>query len=897
MKKLLFISLILLCVYTTLLDAQIPKRFSWQGIVTDNSGAKLNGQYTLDMSIYNVETSGVALWAGSQTLTINDGLVNVIVGDSSALNLDFEQEYWLEIAIENDTLNRVRLTAVPYSIISKTVEDNAITTEKIATAEVHGNAAGFQGDIAPNSIGTSDIATNAVTTNEVGFSQISGSAAAKDHILDLSIDTPDLAKDAVDQVKLAPLAVSGDASLGGDAEDNIIDNSVGQWDLMPNSIVGDAQNGLQPFEDNIVDNSIGQNDLMPKSVSGSKALASPTIPLAFGEDNIIDESIDQNDIATDAIRADEIKDGEVKAAEIADGTVVRSIGEAAQLTDHVRLVEGANITIEDNTPNPNDIRISAIGDQNFVTNIYFVNQAGDTIVVISNDTTIINNKIYIKGKSYHEGTEFFWGGLEHPLEGGGVVRIDSSGLVVKDGAGDTVAVFNKDGSYHEKKETYKADIVRESPDGSKTTIGEDGTTHSNPDGSETTKTGPGGTEATKTNEDGSSTTTSTSPNGTTTKDTDDQGQETTITKIGKDDSGNGVIEIYDKDGNLIYKVDSNGSYHNVPEFFNNGIYAVELNLWEWFFGGDGGYIKDLATGEKIIDLSGNPEAGEGNIEVNDNDNQTDKKTKIDGKGTVTTGNDGSDRSIIGTDDNDSGEIVIRDENGEIIFKVDKNGSLHNVPETYNKEIIQQNDNGTNYVIGPNGIIGSGNEGGTAQPRIQIGDGLPASSVNIERDKIIIQTGDGSTEINPFQIKAGFDLDNPSYVLPLSGEFQTNSNIIAQGFKAFRIDHPELADKYLVHAAIESNEVLNKYSGTVTTGSDSLATVTLPDYFDNVNTDFRYQLTIIGTTFARAIVFSEISNNEFTIKTDEPNIKVSWEVTARRNDQYIIDNPFEDEPDK
>jgi hypothetical protein len=97
--------------------------------------------------------------------------------------------------------------------------------------------------------------------------------------------------------------------------------------------------------------------------------------------------------------------------------------------------------------------------------------------------------------------------------------------------------------------------------------------------------------------------------------------------------------------------------------------------------------------------------------------------------------------------------------------------------------------------------------------------------------------------------------------------------------------------------MESNEVLNVYSCNVTTDDDGFATVTLPDYFDEINTDFSYVLTVVGTTFARAIIYSEIEDNEFQIITDESNIKVSWQVIAKRNDQYLQDNPFNDVLDK
>jgi len=119
----------------------------------------------------------------------------------------------------------------------------------------------------------------------------------------------------------------------------------------------------------------------------------------------------------------------------------------------------------------------------------------------------------------------------------------------------------------------------------------------------------------------------------------------------------------------------------------------------------------------------------------------------------------------------------------------------------------------------------------------------------------------------------------------------------EGTKNFRIDHPlDPQNKYLLHASMESNEVLNTYSGNVITNSQGNAIVYLPEYFEAINTDFRYQLTVIGE-FAQAIIYKKIENNQFEIKTDKPNIEVSWQVIARRNDERLRNNPFNDVIDK
>jgi len=138
--------------------------------------------------------------------------------------------------------------------------------------------------------------------------------------------------------------------------------------------------------------------------------------------------------------------------------------------------------------------------------------------------------------------------------------------------------------------------------------------------------------------------------------------------------------------------------------------------------------------------------------------------------------------------------------------------------------------------------------------------------------------------------------------PYSGEFgpgpvRITGNLSVVGTKSFVIDHPfDPENRELWHAAVESSEVLDVYSGNVVTGGDGRAVVRLPDWFEAVNADFRYQLTCIGT-FARAIVEKEIEGNSFAIRTDAPNVKVSWQVAARRNDAVMRAHPFAVERDK
>ena len=64
----------------------------------------------------------------------------------------------------------------------------------------------------------------------------------------------------------------------------------------------------------------------------------------------------------------------------------------------------------------------------------------------------------------------------------------------------------------------------------------------------------------------------------------------------------------------------------------------------------------------------------------------------------------------------------------------------------------------------------------------------------------------------------------------------------------------------------------------------------------MNGDLRYQLTVIGQ-FAQAIVATKIQDSKFSIKTDKPDVEVSWQVTGVRQDAYAKAHPLVVEQDK
>jgi hypothetical protein len=222
---------------------------------------------------------------------------------------------------------------------------------------------------------------------------------------------------------------------------------------------------------------------------------------------------------------------------------------------------------------------------------------------------------------------------------------------------------------------------------------------------------------------------------------------------------------------------------------------------------------------------------------------------------------------------------------------------------------QNNGLQTNMVIASSGLVGIGFNPATNPSDYQLTvrgangaeGGIGGGIYSASGSSSYISAGvfDGNA-LDATGVADGIDAyaGGGSYAGDFDGNVAITGTLNGSTPEVVRIDHPlDAANKYLSHAAVQSSELMDIYSGNVTTDELGLATVTLPDWFQAENTDFRYQLTVIGGRFAQAIVSKEIANNKFTISTNASNVKVSWQVTAVRQDAYAKAHPLVVEQDK
>jgi hypothetical protein len=130
----------------------------------------------------------------------------------------------------------------------------------------------------------------------------------------------------------------------------------------------------------------------------------------------------------------------------------------------------------------------------------------------------------------------------------------------------------------------------------------------------------------------------------------------------------------------------------------------------------------------------------------------------------------------------------------------------------------------------------------------------------------------------------------------NGPVHVNGTLTKAG-GSFLIDHPlDPENRTLSHSFVESPDMMNVYNGNVRTDADGYATVMLPEWFEALNRDFRYQLTVIGQ-FAQAIVAEKVKDNRFVIRTNLGNVEVSWQITGIRQDAWANAHRIPVEQDK
>jgi hypothetical protein len=136
-------------------------------------------------------------------------------------------------------------------------------------------------------------------------------------------------------------------------------------------------------------------------------------------------------------------------------------------------------------------------------------------------------------------------------------------------------------------------------------------------------------------------------------------------------------------------------------------------------------------------------------------------------------------------------------------------------------------------------------------------------------------------------------DSSQVVAQFDGPITINGGLHTSGVGYVTLDDPRAPTRRsITHAFVSSSEMKNIYDGVATLDASGVAVVQLPEWFEALNRDFRYQLTALGTPQAGLFVSREIADNKFIIAGGVPGARVSWQVTGVRKDSWAESHPFE-----
>jgi hypothetical protein len=120
-------TLISLIIALSALTAEIPSMINYQGILTNDNGTVVNdGNYNLSFSIYDAASGGSALWSETHSgVEVTQGLFNIMLGSVTPLDIPFDMQYYLEIAVDGDIMtDRIAFSSTAYSLNARAVNGN-----------------------------------------------------------------------------------------------------------------------------------------------------------------------------------------------------------------------------------------------------------------------------------------------------------------------------------------------------------------------------------------------------------------------------------------------------------------------------------------------------------------------------------------------------------------------------------------------------------------------------------------------------------------------------------------------------------------------------------------------------------------------------------------------------
>ncbi|OYT14448.1 MAG: hypothetical protein B7C24_18340, partial [Bacteroidetes bacterium 4572_77] len=147
MRRILILGLFLIAFLTvpvtSLLAEAAPRTMNYTGNLVDVNGYGINKTVDVTFRIFDSEVGGTQEWTETHTaVAVEAGYFSVYLGNYNPLNLDFTEQYWIEMEVDGNSYGRVAFSTSPYAFTAFRAID--ADTAKVAQAVVDG-AVGLAG--------------------------------------------------------------------------------------------------------------------------------------------------------------------------------------------------------------------------------------------------------------------------------------------------------------------------------------------------------------------------------------------------------------------------------------------------------------------------------------------------------------------------------------------------------------------------------------------------------------------------------------------------------------------------------------------------------------------------------------------------------------------------------